>query len=452
MVNDKQPETLRLQKRSLIWLILLVPLILALLGFLQLQLRLPDWPLAPYEDIRRGSIVATDGTVFAEGAVEARVYPQGRLAAHVVGFSGRRQPNGRYGLEGLEYTLDDRLRRGDTVTVTIDPVLQAAAQDALRRAALSRGAENGTFVILESETGRVLAAASYPDYDPNRLEQANSTSMINRTFLQQVEPGSTMKPFVIAALIESGLLDAGEILEVDMSMRVGNQTFRDVAQHGPILNVTEILRYSSNVGMIKLGQRFTPQALYHWFEAFGFGREVELDGAFTRAGQINAWEGWVPQDHASAAIGQSLSVTALQLVAAYNVFANDGVYVAPRLIEDEAWRPARRVVSAAVAKQIRQMLVYTVEESSLVRAKVPGFAVAGKSGTADIFDHDAGRYIEGDYTMSFAGIFPADDPKVTALVYLQKPQIGTTSSLVATPIFRVVGSEAIARWGLAPRE
>jgi cell division protein FtsI (penicillin-binding protein 3) len=449
---ERETETLRLQKRNLIWLIVLAPLMLALLGFLQLQLRMPDWPLAPFENVRRGRIVASDGTVFAEGDVNKRVYPQGDLAAHVIGFSGRRQPNGRYGLEGLEFTVDDRLRRGETVAITIDPVLQAAAQDALRRAAIARSAENGTFVIMEAKTGRILAAANYPDYDPNEPSRATTASMINRSFLQQVEPGSTMKPFVVAALLESGLLNISEVLEVDMTLRVGNQTFRDVAQHDSLLSVTEVLRYSSNVGMIQLGERFTSQALYHWFEAFGFGRTVDLDGAFTRAGQINAWESWVPQDHASASIGQSLSVTALQLVAAYNVFANDGVYVAPRLIEDEAWRPARRVISAEVARQVRDMLVYTVEESSLALAKVPGFAVAGKSGTADIFDHQAGRYIEGDYTMSFAGIFPADDPKVTALVYLQKPRIGTTSSLVATPIFRVVSSEAIARWGLAPRE
>lgn len=449
---EQETDTLRLQKRGLIWLIVLAPLMLALLGFLQLQLRMPDWPLAPFEGVRRGRIVASDGTVFAEGDVDQRVYPQGDLAAHVVGFSGRRQPNGRYGLEGLEFTLDDRLRRGETITITIDPVLQAAAQDALQRAAIARGAENGTFVILEAKTGRILAAANYPDYDPNEPSSATTASMINRSFLQQVEPGSTMKPFVVAALLESGLLNVNEVLEVDMSLRVGNQTFRDVAQHDSLLSVTDILRYSSNVGMIQLGERFTSQALYHWFEAFGFGRTVDLDGAFTRAGQINTWESWVPQDHASASIGQSLSVTALQLVAAYNVFANDGVYVPPRLIEDEPWRPARRVISAEVAQQVRDMLVYTVEESSLVQAKVPGFSVAGKSGTADIFDQRAGRYIEGDYTMSFAGIFPADNPKVTALVYLQKPRVGTTSSLVATPIFRVVSSEAIARWGLAPTE
>ncbi len=448
MALEPKPDDLRLQKRRLLVALLTTPLLAALVGFISLQAKAPQWPGGLVEPVQRGSILASDGTILAEGSVEHRRYPQGRLASHIVGFTGKPQPEGNYGLEGLEYTLDERLQQGFDVTITIDPALQAVAEAELRRAIIDHQAENGVFIMLERRTGRILASASYPDFDPNEGPSARNSARINRAFLQQVEPGSTMKPFVVAALLEEGRLQPNELVATEQTIRVGDQTFRDVTSHEGLLDPTRILRHSSNVGMIKIGQRFSPQELYGWFDRFGFGRSPSLRHAYTRSGQINDWTDWVPQDHASVSIGQSLSVTGLQLTAAYNTLANNGVYVAPRLVEDDVWDFEQQVISSDVAALVRDMLVYTVEESSLRRAKIPGVQVAGKSGTADIFDRASGRYIKGDYTMSFAGFFPADDPRVTAVVYLQKPQIGTLSSLVATPIFRAVGSETVALWGM----
>ena len=198
--------------------------------------------------------------------------------------------------------------------------------------------------------------------------------------------------------------------------------------------------------------------MYH----FGFGRDVGLNAAYTRAGHINPWQNWVPQDHASATIGQSVSTTALQLAAAYSIFANDGVYVPPQLLEDEVTfeehkdgtAPTRtsavRVLSSQVAQTVKDMLVYTVENSGLSVAKIPGVEVAGKSGTADVFDNEKGEYIKAG-TLLFAGMFPADDPRVTAVVYLQKPKETSLSTYVAAPVFRAVGSETVALWGLPPK-
>ena len=452
---------LRLHKRALFLVLLALPLLAALGGFVRLQAKAPDLPAALTEEPRRGLIQTRDGTILAEGAVEHRRYPEGRLAAHVVGFSGAVQPDGRFGLEGLEYALDRRLQAGEDVTLTLDPSLQAIAQAELRKAAQTFEAENGAVVMLEANTGRVLAAASYPEFDPKRQGQVEERSIIsNRAFLQQVEPGSTMKPFVVAALMEAGRLSPDETLEVGPYMRVGTQDFRDVSSHDPVLSIPDILRVSSNVGMIKLGERFSSEELSSWMYHFGFGRDVGLNAAYTRDGRINPWQNWVPQDHASATIGQSVSTTALQLAAAYSIFANDGVYVPPQLLEDEVAfeevdgqevrAGAARVISSSTAQSVKDMLVYTVENSGLSVAKIPGVEVAGKSGTADVFDNEKGEYIKAG-TLLFAGMFPADNPRVTAVVYLQKPKEESLSTYVAAPVFRAIGSETVALWGLPPK-
>ncbi len=448
---------LKLHKRSLFAGLLTLFLAAPLAGFINLGLKLPSPPPVLSEAPQRGRILARDGTVLAEGNAETRRYPQGRLAAQLIGFSGAVQPEGNFGLEGLEYTLDTALQAGDDVQLTIDPDLQAIAQGELARAAREHGAANGAMVLLEASSGRVLAAASYPQFDPNTHRSLRDRSGVsNRAFLEQVEPGSVMKPFVVAALMQAGRLDADEVLEVESWTRVGDQTFRDVAPHDLNLSVADILRYSSNVGMIKLSERFSSEELAAWFRHFGFGGDVGLKHLYTQNGQINPPETWVPQDHASATIGQSLSVTALQLAAGYSVFANDGVFVPPQVLESEVRfesgvrEGAERLLSPDIAHTIRDMLVYTVDNGSLVAAKIPGVAVAGKSGSADLYDTEKGAYIDAG-TLSFAGFFPADDPKITAVVYLQRVaerEGGTLSAMVAAPVFRNVGSEAVALWGV----
>ena len=454
MALGSKPEDagvdLRFTRRYVIYAALTLPLLLALYSFASLQAKAPEWPLALTEEPRRGAIVAADGTIFAEGSVEHRRYPQGTLAAHLIGFSGAEQPDGRYGLEGLEFALEPRLQTGEEVRITIDPALQAVTQAELRHAAELHQAENGAAVMLEVGTGRVLAAASYPEFDPNSQSLVGDRSVIaNRAFLQQIEPGSTLKPIIVAALMEAGHLRPDEIVEAEMSIRVGNNTFFDVAEHDELLSVAEVLRYSSNVGMIKLGKRFEPKEMYAWLSAFGFGHDVGLRYSYTRPGRLNDWRRWVPQDHASVAIGHSMSTTALQLAVAYSVLANGGLLVPPRIVEDDGWDDPVRVTSPEVARSVLSMLVYTVEHG-LRQARVPGMLVAGKTGTADIYDVEQGRYIKSG-TLGFAGVFPADDPRAVVVVYLQRPK-NTSSTLVATPMFRAIGSEAAALWGLPPRQ
>lgn len=437
-------------KRVLVVFLLLGPLLGALVGFARLGSQAPQWPTMLSDVPPRGSILASDGTILAEGPVGNRNYPQGELAAHVIGFSGRLQPDGRYGLEGLEYMYDSVLQSGASITTTIDPVLQAIAQAHLSEAALGSGAESGSVVALRVGTGEILAAASFPSFDPNNHGAAGPADLINRAFLHQYEPGSVMKPFVIAALLESGRMTPTEMVAAEQSRRVGAQTFRETVSHDPQLNAYDILRFSSNTAMTHLTERFTAEELFIWLSHFGFGRDVGMTSAFTRSGGMNPWQGWVPQDQASVTLGQSVSSTTLQLAALYSIFANDGVYVPPNLITGEQLASPRRVISSATARELRNMLYYTVETSGLRGARIPEMTLAGKTGTADVYNVELGRYVQGDFTLTFAGMFPADEPEVVMVVTLQRPNVSATATYVAAPLFQAIGTEIVASWGAVP--
>ncbi len=448
-----QPTTtleLRLVRRPLLLAALALPLLAALLGFGAQQAGAPLWPTAPLAAPDRGRVLASDGTVLAEGDVASRHYPQGSLAAHVIGFSGAVQPDGRYGLEGIEYTLDARLQAGHDATLTLDPTLQAAAERHLEATVTESGAENGSVVMLEVGTGRILAAASYPFFDPNEQGAYPRQVIQNQAFLQQYEPGSVMKPFVIAALLQSGRIVPDTVVAAPPSLRVGTQTFQDVASHAPELEIKDVLRYSSNTAMLNLTTAFQPAELHAWLDHFGFGQSLPLRSAYTRPGTLNPWTSWVPQDQASVTIGQSVATTPLQLAAAYAILANDGVYVPPRLVDDESVPEPHRVLTSDVARTVRGMLQYTMENSGLQRSIIPGVPSAGKTGTADIYSPEQGTYPAGWYSLSFAGMFPADDPEIVLVAMVQKPGAGATSTTVAAPLFRAIGSEVVAHWGLAP--
>lgn len=441
---------LRLARRPLLLLLIAFPLLAALAGFGLQQGGAPTWPTPPVIAPERGRVLAADGTVLAEGDVASRHYPQGSLAAHVVGFSGAVQPDGRYGLEGVEYTLDTRLQAGLDASLTIDPILQAAAERQLEASVVANGAENGSVVMLEVGTGRILSAASYPTFDPNRQGEYGREAISNQAFLRQYEPGSVMKPFVIAALLQSGRLEPTETVDAPPSLRVGDKTFRDVARHPDELEVRDVLRYSSNTAMLNLTERFEANELHAWLRHYGFGQSLPIRSAYTSPGTLNAWQEWVPQDQASVTIGQSVATTPLQLAAAYAIFANDGVYVPPRLVEEEASPERYRVLSSEVARTVRGMLRYTVEESGLRSSRIPGVTVAGKTGTADIYSSEQGTYPDGWYSLTFAGMFPAEQPRVVMVVMLQKPTESSSSTYVAAPLFRAIGSEVVAHWGVAP--
>ncbi len=449
-VANRNPTELALRRVWLVRLGLFTPLIAALAGFASHQLRPAAFPAPPSEPVVRGDILAASGQVLATGPVEARSYPLG-VAAPLVGFTGKVQPDGKYGLEGLEYSLDGLLAAGRDVTLTIDATYQAAAERHLAASAQRYGAESGSAVVLEAGTGRILAAASYPAFDANDWAGAGREQMLNRPFQQVYEPGSVIKPLVVAGLLESGKLRADEVIDAPMHLRVGEQTFRDVVSHEPRLSVADVLALSSNSGTINLGMRFTHAELHDWLMRFGIGQDLPVSGTFTSSGQLNPWYRWVPQDHATNTIGQNHSTTALQLAVAYSVFANDGMFVHPVLVEGAETPPPFRVLSPEVARTMRSLLNHVTEASGLRAARVPGVDIAAKTGTADVFDTELGRYVPGEYTLSVAGMLPATDPRVVVVVTLHKPDEGATSTVATGTLFRDVASDVVAAWGVVPR-
>ena len=437
-------------RRNIIVVLFSILFIYILTGFVHTDKIEPTWPEGLEDIIPRGKIISRNGTVFAEGLANHRRYPQNDLAAHIIGFSGKLQNDGRYGLEGLEYSKDKILQSGQDVVITIDPFIQANAQSYLKETVVKEKAENGTVVVLEAGTGRILAAASYPDYDPNQQSSVYDRSvMVNKAFLNLFEPGSVMKPFVVASLLESKKLSLDDYIDTPMTKTVGEKTYRDVAHHDSPMNPWDILRFSSNTGMINLGRRFSDQEEYAWLKHVGFGTDVGLKSAYTRSGYLRPPK-WVPQDQASITIGQSISTTTLQLAALYSIFANDGVYIPPYLIEGEARADSRQIFSIETARTMRSMLKYVVDNSSLHKIMPKNSSVGGKTGTADIYDNKLGRYVKGDYSLTFAGIFPIDEPKVTIVVSLQKPRVDVTSTYVAAPLFAKIQEGILALWQTSP--
>jgi cell division protein FtsI (penicillin-binding protein 3) len=442
-LND-DGNVLRLRRRYLVLLLLVVPFALAFYGFFSRQQLSPSFPSIPTEMQERGRILSRDGTIFAEGPAEQRKYPQGTLAAHVIGFSGKLQKDGSYGLEGLEDTKDTLLQNPNDVIITIDPNIQAIVQEELKKTVLNFAAENGSVVILETKTGRILSAASYPEFDPNTQAQvSNRTAISNNAFLNQYEPGSVMKPFVVASLLQSNRLRLEEMIDTPMDIKVGEKRYYDVAKHESKLNPWDVLRYSSNSGMINMSlSRFSDKELYGWLSHIGFGRAMDTPSIYTRGGQLPATP-WVPQDQASRTIGQGVSTTTLQLAAMYNIFANDGMYITPYLVEGDTLPQPRRVFSSDIAATMRKMLEYVVQQGHLNSIMPRELDVAGKTGTADSYDTRQGKYID-DYTLSFAGFFPASNPTITMVVSVQKATKATTSTFVSAPLFATIAKDMSA--------
>ncbi len=453
--KNREPKPgLRLAKnrRNIIVVLFSISFIYILTGFVHIDNIKPKWPQGFEDVIPRGKIISRNGTVFAEGLAEHRRYPQNDLASHIIGFSGKLQDDGRYGLEGLEYSKDKYLQSGQDVVITIDPYIQAIVQAYLKDTIIKQKADNGTVVVLEAGTGRIIASASYPDYNLNQQSSTFDRSVIvNKAFLNLFEPGSVMKPFIVASLLESHKLSLDEYIDTPMTKTVGEKTYRDVAQHASPMNPWDILRFSSNTGMINLSKRFTDNEEYQWLKHIGFGTDVGLKSAYTRSGNLRPPK-WVPQDQASITIGQSISTTTLQLAALYSIFANDGVYIPPYLIEDEARADARQIFSIETARTVRSLLKYVVDNSSLHKLMPKNSSIGGKTGTADIYNSKLGRYVKGDYSLTFAGIFPIENPKLTIVVSLQKPKVDVSSTYVAAPLFAKIQESITAYWQTAPEQ
>jgi len=338
-----------------------------------------------------------------------RYYPSGPIASHIIGFTGI-DDNGREGLEmayddwltgkqGSRQVVQDRTRReiaglnitqpaitGKDLKLSIDRNLQYFTDKALRDAITTHDAESGSIVAMDIRTGEVLSMANFPSYNPNNISDRTGGNQRNRAVTDVFEPGSTMKPFTIAAALESGDFKPEDIVHTSPGRyQIGKYEISDFKDYG-VLDLNGIVTKSSNVGISKIARQLEPSQMWTVFDDFGFGHPTGSEFPGEVAGYFNHSSVWHRSEQASVSFGYGISVTALQLVRAYAALANDGLMPEVSFIRQEAPASGRRVIDASIAQDVKSMLESVVINGSGKLAQVPGYTVAGKTGTAKPYD------------------------------------------------------------------
>ena len=420
--------------------------------------------------------------ILSEQASE-RQYPGKQVAASVIGFLGKDGTP----LAGIERSMQAQLRGTDgelryergakgqqiatgvssrtepvpgrTVQLTLDQDLQWKAQEVLSAAVRSTESVSGQLVALDPRTGQVLALAGAPTFDANTPGTARSADLSNRSLVDVFEPGSTSKVVTAAAALQEGLVTPGTRLTVNDTVTRGGKLFHDAESHGPEkLTFAGVLAKSSNVGTIRVGSKVSPADMYGYMRRFGLGSPSGI-GLPESAGLLADPKTWSNSQRYTVLFGQGLSVTALQSAEVFATVANDGVRVRPSIVKAVSGpdgrlvgvpRPAgTRVVSKKTARELRRMLENVVgDDGTAVKATVPGYRVAGKTGTAYYYDPTVGGY--NGYTASFVGMAPADKPRLVVAVFLQKPRNGYFGGQVAAPVFQKVMTYALANQDVEP--
>ncbi|WP_459077256.1 peptidoglycan D,D-transpeptidase FtsI family protein [Actinomadura chokoriensis] len=416
-----------------------------------------------------------------------REYPNDSLAAGVIGFvndTGKGAAGlesslndvlaGRAGWQRVEISLEgqhipmgeDQKRpsvpgRGIRLTLELD--LQFMAQEAIEKQVRATGARSGTVIVMDPRTGRLLAMASAPGFDPNRYAESDRSRWGSPLVQDAYEPGSTGKVVTAAAVMEHGGVTPQTPYTVPYMIKKYDVKFHDSHPHAPErLTFAGVLAKSSNVGTIMASESITPQRLYQTLRDFGFGQKTGLQLPGETPGLLEPPNKWWGTDRYPIAFGQTVSVNAVQMASVYATIANGGVRVAPTLVEgtvgeDDRFTPApapqrRQVISRKTARQISDMLEgVTTDEGTAPKAQIKGYRVAGKTGTAEIVNPRCGCYRGGGYTASFAGFAPADDPQLVVQVVLQDPKRGSHyGGDAAAPVFKDVMSFALQSQKIPP--
>ncbi len=421
-----------------------------------------------------------------------RFYPSGELAGHLIGFVG----TDATGLEGLERHYDrylkgapekllwtrdakgkrlyPRVERPEaaakehySIVLTIDGRIQHLVESHLKTAVKAKGAKGGFAIVMDPRTGEILALANELGFDPNNFSAADPSLGKNKAITDCFDPGSTFKPFLAAAALEEGV-----VKETDMfNCENGNYAIADRViheanrkRHGS-LSFRDVLKYSSNIGSVKIGERLGKERFYQYIKKFGFGTKTGIDLPGEVGGLLRPVEQWTRVDAATVAFGQGISVTAIQLITALSTVANQGVMMKPFVVKGmmdrqgkivQAHHPTvvRRVVSADTAKRLTAVLTDVVgtEDGTGKHARIVNVAVAGKTGTSQKFDFSRRVYSSERVKTSFMGFFPADNPQVAILVILDEPQRDKWGGVAAAPVFREIGEQILTRFRTNIRE
>ena len=422
----------------------------------------------------------------AAKALPVRYYPQGSLAAHVIGFVNG-QPRAYYGVE--EY-YDDYLRKvdppflrsdaqaqsiynglpaewrqmlpsatGQDLVLTIDRRVQYATERVLADAVKTYQADSGTIIVMRPSDGAILAMASVPTYDANQFGSTNADLLLNPAIAKQYEPGSVFKIVTFASGLDAGVVTPQTIMTDTLSIEIGdreifnsnNRTFGEVT-------VEEALVRSLNIPTAEIALKLQESRFYQYVRRFGFGQLTEVDLANESPGTVKVPgdELWSRSDLGTNSFGQGLAVTPLQMATATCVIANGGLLVRPHVVDTMVFKgkvvkpdtlPIRRVISAKAAQEVNDMMVQVVEQGSF-GARVPGYTVAGKTGTAQI--PIAGGYSLTETVHSFVGFMPAEAPVFVALVKLDVPKAAPWADATAAPTFAKLANELLRIWHIPP--
>ncbi|HEX6154587.1 MAG TPA: penicillin-binding protein 2 [Burkholderiales bacterium] len=395
-----------------------------------------------------------------------RYYPGGEVTAHVIGFTGV-DDSGQEGIElahqgtlggkaGSRRVIRDRLGRivedvesiraaqdGSDFTLSIDSKIQSLAFGALKSAVERHRAKAGAVIVVDVRTGEVLALANMPSYNPNNRARLTGAQLRNRVITDLFEPGSTLKPFTVALALETGKITPSTIMATAPGrMTLANYTIRDV-HPAATQSVGQVLARSSNVGAAKIALSLPREAMWDFFRRVGFGTAPELGFPGAAAGRLRPYKTWRPIEQATMGYGHGISLSLAQLARAYTVFARDGELVPLTLVKTGTEASGEKVLSAGTARTVRAMLELAVQPGSTgPRARVMGWRVAGKTGTAH--KQENGSYAPDKYLSSFVGLAPVSAPRLVVAVMLDEPSAGQHyGGAVAAPVFSQVMQGAL---------
>jgi cell division protein FtsI (penicillin-binding protein 3) len=410
-----------------------------------------------------------------------RYYPNGSLAAHVLGYVGL---DGK-GLGGVEQFYNAKIsgesgklfvekdangrpyesyeiasKPGQSVVLTIDQSIQYMAEQALQAAVQRSRAKSGTVIVLDPRSGEILALANAPTFDPNKVSEAKPETRSNWALQNIYEPGSTFKVVAFSAALENKLAKVGD--HIDCQMGAITVAGRVIHDHHPFgsLTIAEALAKSSNVAAIKLGLRVGDPMMYDYMKRFGFGSKTGIELPGETNGILRKVERWQPSSIGSIAIGQEVGVTPVQMVSAFGALANDGVRIAPHLIREvrdaggnvvyRAQPEQRRVISAETAIALRGMLEGVTLNGTAKKAQLDGYSAAGKTGTAQKIDPKTKTYSATKFVGSFVGFAPVSNPQVVIIVVIDEPAGAYHGGDVAAPVFREVAEQVLPALNVMP--
>ncbi len=407
-----------------------------------------------------------------------RKYPEGEAAAHVVGFTNV-EDRGQEGIElafqkdlagrdGTRRVIKDRLGRvvedvGDSVQpvdgkdigLAVDSKVQFFAYQRIRDAVAAHKAKAGSVVVLDAQSGEVLALANFPSYGPSDRRNLTGAQLRNRALTDTFEPGSTMKPFIAAWAMETGRVTPNTIIQTAPGkMVLTGSTITDSHPHGN-LTVSEVIQKSSNVGATRMAMTFSPREMWELYSAVGFGQKPQLGFPGVVTGRLRPYKSWRPIEQATMSYGYGLSASLFQIAHAYTVFAHDGELIPVTItkpIDAIAGAPVNgvRVISAKTAQSVREMLhLVTLPGGTATKAQVVGYSVGGKSGTA--YKQEGASYATKKYRAWFVGMAPIAHPRIIVAVMVDEPSAGQWyGGDVAAPVFSEVVQQTLRMMGVQP--